>query len=76
MGRIFSAVAWVLVAPLAGAGNQINMSPGVTEMGGNIFELHMLIMWICVGIGVLVFGERYPNYRRYQKRPWSLNPVF
>ena len=59
MGRVFSAAAWFLVAPLAGAGNQINMSPGVTEMGGNIFELHMLIMWICVGIGVLVFGAMF-----------------
>ena len=67
MGRVFSAAAWFLVTPLAGAGNQINMSPGVTEMGGNIFELHMLIMWICVGIGVLVFGAMFYSIYAHRK---------
>ncbi len=59
MGRVFSAAALALFAPLAGAENQVNMSPGVTEIGANIFELHMLIMWICVVIGVLVFGAMF-----------------
>ena len=48
MGRVFSGAALTLLAPLAAAQNQVNMSPGVTEIGADIFELHMLIMWICV----------------------------
>jgi len=59
MRRLFSAAALTLLAPLAAAQNQINMSPGVTEIGADIFELHMLIMWICVIIGVAVFAVMF-----------------
>ena len=27
---------------------QMNMSPGVTEVGAEIYDLHMIVMWICV----------------------------
>jgi len=35
---------------------QVNMTPGVTELGAEIFSLHMLIFWICVVIGAAVFA--------------------
>ncbi len=35
---------------------QLNMTQGVTEMSREVYGLHMLILWICVVIGVLVFG--------------------
>lgn len=35
---------------------QVNMEPGVTEIGAKIFDLHMIVFWICVWIGVIVFG--------------------
>jgi cytochrome c oxidase subunit 2 len=35
---------------------QLNMTPGVTETSRQVYDLHMLILWICVVIGVLVFG--------------------
>ena len=42
---------------LAGAEtNQINMSAGPTDIGAEIYGLHMLILIICVVIGVAVFG--------------------
>ena len=34
----------------------LNMTPGVTEMSRKIYDLHMLIFWVCVAIGVIVFG--------------------
>jgi cytochrome c oxidase subunit 2 len=51
----------MLVATLSGAAevNQMDMSPGVTEVGKEIFELHSLILGICVIIGVLVFGVMF-----------------
>jgi len=67
MGRLFSAAALTLLAPLAAAQNQINMSPGVTEIGADIFELHMLIMWICVVIGVAVFAVMFYSIYAHQK---------
>ena len=33
-----------------------NMPVGVTEVSREIFDLHMLIFWVCVWIGVVVFG--------------------
>ncbi|MBY4675502.1 cytochrome c oxidase subunit II [Marinobacterium sp. CAU 1594] len=32
------------------------MTPGVTEISQAVFDLHMTIFWICVAIGVVVFG--------------------
>ncbi|MFK8019005.1 MAG: cytochrome c oxidase subunit II [Pseudomonadales bacterium] len=36
-----------------------NMTQGVTEISRGIYDLHMLIFWICVVIGVLVFGVMF-----------------
>lgn len=33
-----------------------NMSPGVMEVSAKIYDLHMAILWICVVIGIVVFG--------------------
>lgn len=67
MGRIFSGVPSVLFASFTAAQNQVNMSPGVTEIGADIFELHMLIMWICVVIGVAVFAVMFYSIYAHRK---------
>src|SRR5580698_6625751 len=36
--------------------SQLNMTPGVTAMSRQIYGLHMLMFWLCVGIAVVVFG--------------------
>jgi cytochrome c oxidase subunit 2 len=35
---------------------QLNLTEGVTELSKDIHDLHMLIFWICVVIGVIVYG--------------------
>lgn len=35
---------------------QLNMGEGVTAQSMNAYSAHMLALWICVAIGVLVFG--------------------
>jgi cytochrome c oxidase subunit 2 len=35
---------------------KLNMTPGVTEVSQQVYDIHMIILWICVVIGVLVFG--------------------
>ena len=67
MGRVFSGAVLAFLAPLAAAQNQVNMSPGVTEIGADIFELHMLIMWICVVIGVAVFAVMFYSIYAHRK---------
>ena len=43
------------------------MTVGVTEVSREIFDLHMLIMWICVWIGVVVFGIMFYSLFKYRK---------
>ena len=35
---------------------QLNMAPGVTSISQRIHGVHMLAFWVCVAIGVVVFG--------------------
>jgi cytochrome c oxidase subunit 2 len=35
---------------------QLNMGEGVTAQSMNAYSAHMLALWICVAIGILVFG--------------------
>ena len=44
-----------------------NMPIGVTEVSQSIFGLHMLIFWICVVIGVIVFGIMFWSMWKYRK---------
>ncbi|WP_375740816.1 cytochrome c oxidase subunit II [Pseudomonas boanensis] len=37
----------------------VNMTPGATEVSRTVFDLHMTIFWICVVIGVVVFGAMF-----------------
>jgi len=54
--RLMVALTGLLALPAAHADWQINLPPGVTEISRRIYDLHMLIFWVCVVIGVLVFG--------------------
>ncbi|MEQ8802235.1 MAG: cytochrome c oxidase subunit II, partial [Haliea sp.] len=47
--------------------NQVNMSPGATEVGQRIYDLHMLIFWICVIIGALVFAVMFYSIYYHRK---------
>jgi len=46
--------------------NGWNMPVGVTQLSGNIHSLHMTIFWICVVIGVVVFGVMFYSLIRYR----------
>lgn len=46
---------------------QVNMTPGVTEVGKQIYDLHMLIFWICVWIGIGVFAVMFYSIFTHRK---------
>jgi len=48
-----------LIAPAALADWELNMPRGVTAITNEVYDLHMLIFWICVVIGVIVFGAMF-----------------
>ena len=52
----YSLLLLSVFSTMALADNQVNMSKGFTDVGNEIYDLHMLILWICVAIGGIVFG--------------------
>ena len=47
--------------------NQLNMPVSVTQVGQDIYDLHMLILWISVIIGLLVFGVMFYSIYYHRK---------
>ena len=45
----------------------LNMTEGVTTVSREIYDLHMLIFWICVWIGVVVFGIMFYSMIMHRK---------
>ena len=53
----------------------LNMTPGVTEISRKIYGLHMEIFWICVVIGVIVFGAMFYSIITYRKSKGAVADV-
>jgi len=71
--RLFALPATSVLAHSALAEEQgaerwgVNMTQGVTEVAQTTYDLHMLIFWICVAIGVVVFGVMFYSMWRHRK---------
>ncbi len=62
-GRTLAALPLVALLPMAAMAQsadpvrwQLNMGKGVTASSQNAYDAHMLALWICVAIGLIVFG--------------------
>jgi cytochrome c oxidase subunit 2 len=44
-----------------------NMRVGVTDISRQVYDLHMTVFYICVGIGVVVFGVLFWSVFRHRK---------
>lgn len=60
---LFSTSAWAE----EGQRWQTNMTTSVTEVGQKIYDLHMLVFWICVVVGVVVFGFLFYSIFAFRK---------
>ena len=69
--KIFSAL-FVVASPMHADWFALNMTRGVTDISNEVFELHMLIFWICVVIGVVVFSVMFYSMYAHTKKK---NPV-
>ena len=61
------AAFWLLLVAPGMTGNEINLTRGVTSHAQINYELHMLILWICVVIGVLVFSAMFISIVLHRK---------
>lgn len=67
--RIFKFLCWylLLASTPAIASLQWNLTRGVTPVSHDIYLLHMTVLWICVAIGVLVFGVIFYSILRFRR---------
>ena len=66
-GPILSAFLFLML-PVKADWFALNMTRGVTEVSNEVFELHMLIFWICVAIGVAVFSVMFYSMWAHTKK--------
>ena len=66
-GLILSAFLFLML-PVKADWFALNMTRGVTEVSNEVFELHMLIFWICVAIGVAVFSVMFYSMWAHTKK--------
>lgn len=79
-GGVVTALATAGTVALAASGgitmDDVNMSPGVTATGQAIYNLHMWIFWICVVIGVAVFGVMFYSIFAHRKSKGAVPAQF
>ncbi len=66
LAAIIAATWLILVAPGL-TGNEINMTRGVTQQSVDHFDLHMIVLWICVVIGIGVFTVMFTSIVLHRK---------
>ncbi|MGB0713887.1 MAG: cytochrome c oxidase subunit II, partial [Gammaproteobacteria bacterium] len=54
--RLLVSAVGLGVTPAFASLGELNMPVGVTETSSSVYDLHMIILWICVIIGIVVFG--------------------
>ena len=54
----------------------LNMPEGVTPVSREVYDLHMLIFWICVLIGIVVFGVMFYSIYHHRKSKGAIAAQF
>lgn len=54
----------------------LNMTEGVTTISRDIYGLHMLVMWICFVVGILVFGVMGYSIIKHRKSKGAVSASF
>ncbi len=75
-GKFFYTLLFLVPTLVFSEVSDYNMRVGVTEVSKEIFDLHMLIMWICVWIGVVVFGIMFWSLWKYRKSSGAIAAKF
>jgi cytochrome c oxidase subunit II len=63
-------------SPAMAAWSDLNLRVGVTELSREIYDLHMLILWICVAIAVAVFGVMIYSIATFRKSKGAVPATF
>src|SRR5450759_4618281 len=67
LGRLTGGLLLALYAELAPAAYQLNFQPPVTRVAGEIYDLHMLMMYVILVIFCIVFGVMFYSIYAHRK---------
>ncbi|MBI2992928.1 MAG: cytochrome c oxidase subunit II [Gammaproteobacteria bacterium] len=76
MKRVLAGAALSLFMGETRADYALNMPRGVTPLSQDIYDLHMLIFWICCVIGVIVFGAMFWSILQHRKSTGAVAAKF
>lgn len=84
MGTMFRGQARKLAAALLGtlangaarADYALNLTQGVTSISHEAYRLHMLALWLCVGIAIVVFGTMAWSMFHHRKSRGAVPATF
>ena len=65
--RTIKVLSLMFVSTESFAAAQMNLTPGVTEISQDVYDLHTLVLWICVVIGAGVFGVIFYSMFAHRK---------
>jgi len=54
----------------------LNMTKGVTSISRDIYDLHMMVFWVCVVIAVIVFGAMFYSVFAHRKSKGAVASQF
>ncbi|PSW19323.1 cytochrome c oxidase subunit II [Photobacterium sanctipauli] len=76
--QLICALGMLLALPTYGETQSmpLNMTQGVTEVSQRVFELHMTIFYICVAIGLVVFGVMFWAIIHHRKSKGAIAASF
>jgi len=66
LGALFTGSLGLAAMP-ARAEWELNLTEGVTEISRDVYDMHMFVLWICVWIGVVVFGAMIYSMIKHRK---------
>jgi len=77
--RVFAPVLAVLALSIAGpawSDFELNMPVGVTSTSREVYFLHMMTLWICVAIGVVVYAAMIAAIVKFRKSKGAVPAKF
>ena len=65
--KSFLSLLGLVLASTANADWALNMPKGVTDLSVETYDLHMMVFWWCVVIGIAVFGVMIISLIKHRK---------
>lgn len=76
LGGIAATFMFLLWTGSASAEWGLNMRPGVTPISNDVYDLHVLILWIVTIIGIIVFGVMFWSIIHHRKSKGAVPAQF